>query len=83
MTESSREPGADATTRVDLSDEAVHWDLGTSASYSQYLHLDRLLDGHARASVTRRRWRNLLRRASLLRAVVPRIAGWWVARLME
>ncbi len=31
-------------TRVDLSDEGVHWDLGSSLSYSQYLRLDRLLD---------------------------------------
>jgi len=29
---------------VDLSDEAVHWDLGESLSYSQYLRLDKLLD---------------------------------------
>ena len=29
---------------VDLSDEQVHWDLGESLSYSQYLHLDKLLD---------------------------------------
>jgi tryptophan 2,3-dioxygenase len=29
---------------VDLSDEQVHWDLSKSLSYSQYLHLDRLLD---------------------------------------
>jgi tryptophan 2,3-dioxygenase len=29
--------------RVDLSDEHVHWDLGTSLSYGQYLHLDQLL----------------------------------------
>jgi tryptophan 2,3-dioxygenase len=35
---------ADAATRVDLSDEGVHWDLGSSLSYSQYLRLDRLLD---------------------------------------
>jgi tryptophan 2,3-dioxygenase len=28
---------------VDLSDEQVHWDLGESLSYSQYLHLDKLL----------------------------------------
>jgi|SRR5580704_6164030 len=34
----------DATSRVDLSDEAVHWDLGTSSSYGEYLRLDRLLD---------------------------------------
>ena len=37
-------PAADGATRVDLSDEAVHWDLGSSLSYSQYLRLDRLLD---------------------------------------
>jgi tryptophan 2,3-dioxygenase len=30
--------------RVDLSDEAVHWDLGSSLSYGEYLHLDKLLD---------------------------------------
>lgn len=29
---------------VDLTDEDVHWDLGQSLSYSQYLHLDKLLD---------------------------------------
>jgi tryptophan 2,3-dioxygenase len=34
----------DASTQVDLSDEGVHWDLGSSLSYSQYLRLDRLLD---------------------------------------
>jgi tryptophan 2,3-dioxygenase len=28
---------------VDLSDEQVHWDLGESLSYSQYLNLDKLL----------------------------------------
>jgi len=28
---------------VDLSDEAVHWDLAESLSYGQYLHLDKLL----------------------------------------
>jgi len=32
------------STRVDLSDEAVHWDLGSSLSYGEYLRLDRLLD---------------------------------------
>ena len=30
-------------TPVDLSDEQVHWDLGESQSYGQYLGLDRLL----------------------------------------
>jgi len=29
--------------RVDLSDEGVHWDLGASLSYGEYLHLDKLL----------------------------------------
>jgi tryptophan 2,3-dioxygenase len=29
---------------VDLSDEQVHWDLGNSLTYSQYLNLDKLLD---------------------------------------
>ncbi len=29
---------------VDLSDEQVHWDLGDSLSYAQYLKLDKLLD---------------------------------------
>lgn len=29
--------------RVDLSDEQVHWDLGSSLSYGQYLRLDQLL----------------------------------------
>jgi tryptophan 2,3-dioxygenase len=32
-----------AATHVDLSDEAVHWDLSESLSYSQYLNLDKLL----------------------------------------
>ena len=29
--------------RVELSDEAVHWDLGSSLSYGEYLQLDKLL----------------------------------------
>jgi tryptophan 2,3-dioxygenase len=37
-------PPGEIATSVDLSDEAVHWDLGSSLSYSQYLRLDRLLD---------------------------------------
>jgi tryptophan 2,3-dioxygenase len=37
-------PVTDASTRVDVSDESVHWDLGDSLSYSEYLRLDRLLD---------------------------------------
>jgi tryptophan 2,3-dioxygenase len=30
--------------RVDLSDEPVHWELGSSLSYSEYLQLDKILD---------------------------------------
>jgi tryptophan 2,3-dioxygenase len=33
----------DKTERVELADEAVHWDLGSSLSYGEYLHLDKLL----------------------------------------
>src|ERR1700722_3263460 len=36
--------GDAASARVELSDEGVHWDLGSSLSYSQYLRLDRLLE---------------------------------------
>jgi len=32
------------TDRVDLSDENIHWELGSSLSYGEYLGLDRLLD---------------------------------------
>ena len=39
MSTEQRPPG----TRVDLSDEAVHWDLGTSQSYGDYLQLAQLL----------------------------------------
>ena len=34
----------DKSERVDLSDEAVHWDLGSSLSYGAYLRLDQILD---------------------------------------
>jgi len=33
----------DKAARVELADEAVHWDLGSSLSYGQYLQLDKLL----------------------------------------
>ena len=33
----------DTTRRVDLSDEKIHWDLGSSQSYGEYLQLDKLL----------------------------------------
>src|SRR5262245_40828950 len=35
---------------VDLSDEQVHWDLGTSQSYGEYLRLDRLRSAQQPAS---------------------------------
>src|SRR5580658_4936318 len=35
----SEKPG-----RVDLSDERIHWELGSSLSYGQYLHLEKVLD---------------------------------------
>src|SRR2546429_445063 len=34
----------DKSERIDLSDEPVHWDLGSSLSYSEYLHLEQLLE---------------------------------------
>ena len=34
----------DKTERVDLSDERIHWELGSSLSYGQYLHLEKILD---------------------------------------
>jgi len=37
-------PPYDKSAKVDLSDEAVHWELGSSLSYGQYLHLDKVLD---------------------------------------
>jgi len=33
----------DKSARVELADEAVHWDLGSSLSYSEYLQLEKLL----------------------------------------
>jgi tryptophan 2,3-dioxygenase len=34
----------DKTERVDLSDENIHWELGSSLSYGEYLHLGKVLD---------------------------------------
>ena len=34
----------DKSERVDLSDENIHWELGSSLSYGEYLGLDKLLD---------------------------------------
>jgi tryptophan 2,3-dioxygenase len=33
----------DKTERVELADESIHWDLGSSLSYGEYLRLDQLL----------------------------------------
>jgi tryptophan 2,3-dioxygenase len=30
--------------QVDLSDESIHWELGSSLSYGEYLHLEKILD---------------------------------------
>src|SRR5271163_1297785 len=35
---------SDKSERVDLSDERIHWELGTSLSYGEYLHLEKILD---------------------------------------
>ena len=32
------------TERIDLSDEPIHWELGSSLSYGEYLQLDKVLD---------------------------------------
>src|SRR3954447_10423741 len=37
--------------KVDLKNEAVHWDLGTSQSYGEYLQLDKLLDAQKPNSI--------------------------------
>jgi tryptophan 2,3-dioxygenase len=34
----------DKSERVDLSDEPIHWELGSSLSYGEYLRLDKILD---------------------------------------
>jgi tryptophan 2,3-dioxygenase len=34
---------SDGSGRIDLSDEAVHWELGSSLSYGEYLQLDKIL----------------------------------------
>ncbi len=43
-------PDYDKSERVELADEAVHWDLGSSLSYSEYLQLDKLLAAQKRLS---------------------------------
>ena len=40
-----------ADNKVDLKNEAVHWDLGTSQSYGEYLQLDKLLDAQKPNSI--------------------------------
>jgi tryptophan 2,3-dioxygenase len=34
----------DKSERIDLSDEQIHWDIGSSMSYGDYLHLEKILD---------------------------------------
>jgi len=46
-----KEEDKDAARRVDLRNEAVHWDLGTSQSYGEYLRLDKLLDAQKPNSI--------------------------------
>src|SRR5262245_25691363 len=46
MTSSDKPPSG----KVDFSDEEVHWDLGESQSYGQYLQLDRILNAQQPAS---------------------------------
>jgi len=41
----------DKSERVDLSDELVHWDLGSSLSYGEYLQLNKVLDAQKPLSV--------------------------------
>ena len=38
------EPPYEKSEKIDLSDEAIHWDLGASVSYAEYLQLAKLLD---------------------------------------
>ena len=45
-TSSDKPPGS----KVDVSDEQIHWDLGESQSYGQYLDLDRILNAQHPAS---------------------------------
>ena len=40
-----------ADNKVDLKNEGVHWDLGTSKSYGEYLQLDKLLDAQKPNSI--------------------------------
>ena len=37
-------PRYDKSEQIDLSDERIHWDLGSSVSYGEYLQLDKVLD---------------------------------------
>ena len=37
--------------RIDFKNEAVHWDLGTSQSYGEYLQLDKLLNAQKPNSI--------------------------------
>ena len=41
----------EAPRRIDLKNEGVHWDLGTSQSYGEYLQLDKLLNAQKPNSI--------------------------------
>ncbi|MGH8206860.1 MAG: tryptophan 2,3-dioxygenase [Steroidobacteraceae bacterium] len=60
--------------RVDLSDEAVHWDLGASQSYAEYLRLDRLLSAQAPLSSER---------DEMLFIIVHQVSELWIRLMLE
>ena len=47
----SEKPPENANHRVDFSDEQVHWDLGESQSYGEYLSLDQILSAQRPVSM--------------------------------
>jgi tryptophan 2,3-dioxygenase len=59
---------------VDLSDEAVHWDLGSSQSYGEYLRLDRLLSAQAPLSTER---------DEMLFIIVHQVSELWIRLMLE
>ena len=81
MSAAPKDPAAPAApappeiaTRVDLSDEAVHWDLGSSQSYSEYLRLDRLLSAQEPLSS---------QRDEMLFIIVHQVSELWIRLMLE
>jgi len=68
------EPAPEIATRVDLSDEAVHWELGSSQSYGEYLRLDRLLSAQEPLSS---------QRDELLFIIVHQVSELWIRLMLE